>query len=144
MNYLPLAITTAVQAHGNTKDRGGNFYILHPLRLMLKCTDITEQIVAVLHDVIEDTHITLSYIKNLGFSDEVITALNWLSKTSLESYEHYIQDISKNTLATKIKLLDLYDNIDITRLHTITDNDLKRVKKYHAAIQVLEGTKNVI
>lgn len=138
MNFLEKAISIAVNVHSGVTDKGGSPYILHPLRLMLKFSKEDEMIVAVLHDVIEDTDIAITDFIDLGFSDSVINALQFLSKNSSETYQEYIEKISINELARKIKIEDLKDNMDLSRLSEITPKDLERIIKYHQALKILQ------
>lgn len=138
MNFLEKAISIAVNAHSGLTDKGGSPYILHPLRLMLKFSKEDEMIVAVLHDVIEDTEIAITDLINLGFSDRIINALRLLTKNPAETYQQYIEKISTNDLARKIKLEDLKDNMDISRLPEINPKDLERIAKYHRALKTLQ------
>lgn len=138
MNFLEKAISIAVNAHSGLTDKGGSPYILHPLRLMLKFSKEDEMIVAVLHDVIEDTEIAITDLINLGFSDRVINALRLLTKNPSETYQQYIENISTNDLARKIKIEDLKDNLDISRLPEISPKDLERLAKYHRAVKTLQ------
>lgn len=138
MNFLEKAISIAVNVHSGVTDKGGSPYILHPLRLMLKFSKEDEMIVAVLHDVIEDTDIAITDFIDLGFSDSVINALQLLSKNSSETYQEYIEKISINELARKIKIEDLKDNMDLSRLSEITPKDLERIIKYHQALKILQ------
>jgi len=133
---LNKAIEIALKAHTGQVDKGGNPYILHPLRVMINfCVDNDEaaQICAVLHDVVEDTNITLDELRAEGFSDEVITALECLTKQKNESYDDFISRILTNQLACKVKRGDLADNMDLSRVPNPTEKDKERVKKYSAA-----------
>lgn len=117
LEMLKKAINIAYFAHENQVDKGGAPYILHPLRVMACCDTIQSKIVAVLHDVIEDTNITLKNLKQDGFSEEILTALDCITKKEGEKYTNFIERISKNKLATKVKIQDLLDNLDETRLN---------------------------
>jgi len=96
-----------------------------------------EKIVAVLHDIVEDTNISLNDLRNEGFSEEVVSAVECLTKQDGENYDSYIERISFNPLAVKIKLADLEDNRDLTRLPEVTDKDLERLEKYDKALEKL-------
>ena len=134
---LEQAIYIALQAHKGKADKGGSPYILHPLRLMLVMETTEEKIVAVLHDVIEDSSFTIQQLKQEGFSKKVLDAVSLLTKTENQNYENYISVIKKNPLATKVKLADLKDNMDISRLKKIVEEDLIRIKKYKSAVKQL-------
>lgn len=144
-DLLPVAFALAVQAHGGTLNSDGTPYILHPLRLMMAARGYEEQIVAILHDTIEDTPLTREELRAAGFPQAILHALDALTKRAGEDYDAFIERIALNPLAALVKLLDLYDNIDVTRLPALGDWELKRTAKYHRAILRLRqehpGTK---
>lgn len=139
MSNLEKAIEIALEVHHKQLDKAGQPYILHPLRIMIKQNDETGRIVAVLHDVVEDSIWTLRDLKYAGFSDEIIDAVDCLThkKTKSEDYFSYINRVKTNSIARKVKIADLEDNMDMKRLPDITDKDLKRLKKYHKALNIL-------
>lgn len=130
---LALAIKIAAEAHLNQKDRGGNPYILHPLKVMhyLKTDDFQLMAIAVLHDVLEDTDVTAADLVLLGFSNRVKDGTVDLTKVEGQSEEEYVNGIVKNYDAVRVKLADLRHNSDVRRLKGLTDKDLLRVRKYH-------------
>lgn len=133
MAGLQDAILLAVQAHHGQADRAGQPYILHPLRMMLSLPDEDSRMVAVLHDVVEDTAVQLDDLRAAGFSDEVISAVDHLTRRDDETYEAFIQRVKPHPLARRVKLADLRDNMDILRLRTLEDHDLDRLRRYRAA-----------
>lgn len=133
-DLLPIAIHLAVEAHGATIGKDGTPYILHPLRLMVHANGYAEQIVAVLHDTVEDTYLNRDLLREEGFPEEILNAVDALTHEESETYETFIDRIAENPLATSVKLLDLYDNIDATRLPELGDKELQRIAKYHRAI----------
>ncbi len=135
---LDKAIRIATIAHEGQKDKAGAPYILHPLRVMMTLTDETERICAVLHDVIEDTDITIEYLMNEGFPKDVLTALDFLSKRENETYDSFIKRILNNKLACKVKLADLNDNMDLSRIPNPSPKDYQRVEKYNKAKEQIE------
>ena len=137
MSDLDQAISIATKAHSGQLDKAGKPYILHPLRLMLQFESEVEMIIAVMHDVIEDSHFTLQDLNNHGFSIDVIEAINCLTKRKDEDYQRFISRISQNSLAKKIKIEDIKDNLNLTRLSNITAKDLQRAEKYHRALKFL-------
>lgn len=137
MNNLEQAIVVAIKAHAGQVDKAGQPYILHPLRLMFKFGTEVEMIVAVMHDVIEDSDFTQDDLKKMGFSETVVEAIDCLSKRSDENYDNFILRVSQNDLARKIKIEDIKDNLDITRLNKVTGKDLQRIEKYHQALKLL-------
>ena len=135
--YLDRAIELAKQHHEGQTDKAGKPYIEHPLRVMSQVESEEEKIVAVLHDIVEDTDISLDDLRNEGFSEKVVSAVECLTKHDGENYDSYIERISFNPLAVKIKLADLEDNRDLTRLPEVTDKDLERIEKYDKALEKL-------
>jgi len=132
--WLPgRAVEIAATAHLGQHDKSGAPYILHPLRLMLRATTPEEQMTAVLHDVVEDSAWTLDELADAGFPLDVIAALDCLTRRSGESYDAFIDRILGNPLARRVKLLDIEDNMNLTRLVRITPEDLARVERYHRA-----------
>lgn len=139
MCLLEKAIRIAAEAHAGQKERSGAAYILHPLRVMLKMQTETEMITAVLHDVVEDNQAySLSGLRNEGVSEEILQALDCVTRRKGESYEDFIGRIEKNRLATKVKLADLADNMRTLRLPVLTERDLERLDRYHKAFRRLE------
>ena len=138
MSTLDRSILIAAQAHQDQKDRYDKPYILHPLRLMMNVDSETEKIVAILHDVVEDSEWTLDDLKNEGFSDTVIAAVDCLTKRENEKYFDYIERTKANPIAQKVKLADLEDNMDLKRIDNLSDKDLKRLERYHLAWQELK------
>lgn len=130
---LDRAILIATNAHQGQIDKGGRPYILHPLRLMFSRKNDIERICAVLHDVIEDTDITLDYLRNEGFSEEVLSVLDALTRRSNESYDEFISRILNNKTACYVKLADLCDNMDLSRIQNPSQDDYQRIEKYRKA-----------
>lgn len=125
-----LLITT--NAHAGQFDKGGNPYILHPLKVMhyLKTDDEELQCIALGHDVIEDTDVTYKELRSSGISERVIRGIYSLTKLPGEDYEDYKQKVFSNQDAMKVKLCDLRHNTDIRRLKGIKEKDLDRMAKY--------------
>lgn len=136
---LNKAIEIATIAHENQVDKGGNPYILHPLRVMMNCESENAKICAVLHDVVEDTSITFGDLKEYGFNDEIITALDCLTKRKGEPYEEFINRVLQNEVACYVKLADLIDNMDLTRIKNPTEKDELRNKKYQLAVDKIKN-----
>ncbi len=130
---LNKAIEIAARAHKDQEDKGGSPYILHPLRVMLRCQSDLEITCAVLHDVVEDSDITFDDLKNEGFTEEVIAVLHCLTKREGESYDDFIGRVLENETACRVKLADLADNMDITRIQDPTEEDRARIEKYRRA-----------
>ncbi len=130
MPTLEDAILLALQAHRGQKDKVGQPYALHILRVMFRLETEQERIVAVLHDVIEDTSYTPDDLRELGYPEEVLSALDCLTRRSTETYEQFIERAAANQLARRVKLADLEDNMDLRRLPTITEKDCERLDRY--------------
>lgn len=143
MIHLAKAIEIASIAHVNQLDKADEPYILHPLRVMMNMDSYEEKIVAVLHDVVEDTAWTIKTLSEYPFSKRVIEAIDALSRREKESVKDYYGRIIKNRLAVRVKIRDLEDNMNITRLNIIGEGDLNRLKIYHEHWLVLnEALKN--
>ena len=135
---LNKAIEIAAKAHNGQFDKGGNPYILHPLRVMLNFCEYepdSVKICAVLHDVVEDSDITLDDLRTEGFSDEVIAALACLTKKQGENYDDFISRVLTNEIACKVKRGDLADNMDLKRIPNPTAIDEERIQKYRKAAE---------
>ena len=137
MNKLDVAIASACKVHAGQVDKSGQPYILHPLRLMFKFQDEDERIVSVLHDVVEDGYVSFDELRGLGLSGSIIEAIDCLSKRPGECYEDFIRRLSSNKVAKRVKIEDIRDNLDITRLCSFGDDDFIRTLKYHKALQYL-------
>ena len=139
MKLIEKALEIALQAHIGQTDKSGETYILHPLRLMNKMKSDDEKAVALLHDVIEDSDFSADKLLSQGIPEHVVTAVKALTKIEDESYLEFIERVKLNPLATKVKIADLEDNINILRLKTLNSDDLQRVKKYHQAWMAFNG-----
>ena len=137
MSNLDKAIVIATNAHAGQLDKAGQPYILHPLRLMFRFQAEVERIVAVMHDVVEDSEVTLDDLRSFRFSEQIIEAIDYLTKKEGETYTDFITRVSSNDIASKIKAEDIKDNLDLTRLDKIGEKDLARIKKYHSALAYL-------
>jgi (p)ppGpp synthase/HD superfamily hydrolase len=137
MPTLEDAIALAVEAHRGQVDKGGQPYILHPLRVMLTLESDMERIVAVLHDVVEDTEYSLDRLRALNYPSEALEALECLTRREGESYEAFIQRIKPDPVARQVKLADLKDNMNIVRLHSLSQKDFERIARYRNAWSVL-------
>ena len=137
MATLENAILLAAQAHQGQKDKAGAPYILHPLRVMLRLGSDIEMMVAVLHDVLEDTQYTLLDLQQAGYPGEVLEALGCLTRRENETYQESIQRIKTNPLARKVKIADLEDNMDMRRISAPQEKDMERLKRYRRAWSAL-------
>lgn len=147
-NMLANAICIAAEAHRGQLDRGGNAYILHPLTVMhnLRSSDHELMAIAVLHDVVEDSKVwTFEKLREAGMSERVILGLTFLTHTDKkEPYEDYIKRISTNRDATRVKLEDLFHNMDPKRLKGLRQKDFERLTKYTKAYAFLTRVYNKI
>jgi len=139
MGNLEDAILLAAENHKGQSDRAGRPYILHPLRIMFKMQTDEERIVAVLHDVIEDTPVTLEELRMRGYSKRVLDAVDHLSRREDETYDAFIDRIAHNPLAVRVKLADLEDNMEVRTLVKQNDDDRKRLARYRAAREKLRA-----
>ncbi|MDN3640868.1 GTP pyrophosphokinase [Simiduia curdlanivorans] len=133
MDIIEKSLEIALKAYSGQKDKAGKTYILHPLRIMSKMESEYEMSAALLHDVIEDSDYTAENLLAEGIPREVVEAVQLLSKIEGETYDQFIDRIVGNSLASKIKLADIEDNINLLRLDSVGEKDLERVAKYHKA-----------
>ena len=133
------AIVLATDAHRDQKDRNDEPYIMHPLRVAAQLWGYDERMVAVLHDVIEDTDVTLDDLRKAGYTDQIVDAVDAISKRKDvdEPYSRYIRRVRENPLATKVKIADLRDNANLDRLPKVEAYDLRRLDRYNRALQFL-------
>ena len=143
MSSLNKAIEIAYIAHEGQVDKGGSPYISHPIRVMNSVESPEAKIVGVLHDAIEDSDLTFSDLQKQGFSEEIIEAIDALTKRSQEKYPDYLQRVKNNSIAVQVKLADLKDNCDLSRISEPTKKDFQRIEKYKQAILELKHTSNV-
>jgi (p)ppGpp synthase/HD superfamily hydrolase len=137
---LEQAICFAAQVHEGQVDKAGAPYILHSLRVMLRLGDLAAQRVAALHDVVEDGGVTLDVLRRKGLPEEEVLAVAALSREEAkETYSAFIERLSTNPLAMRVKLADLADNMDASRLSVIGPEDEERLERYRQARRRLEG-----
>lgn len=137
-DLLEHAMITAVSAHMGQLDKGGQPYILHPIRVMLQCGSMEERAAALLHDVLEDTPLTAAELAAEGFPREVLEAVVCLTRVRDEDYAVYIERVCGNRLAAAVKLADLTDNMDLNRLPGLTQRDFQRLERYIRAKRRVE------
>lgn len=125
-----LALRIAIKAHEGQKDKSGQDYIMHPIRVSERCKSLKAKIVALLHDTIEDTNVTPDYLHDQGFPEEIVLGILSVTKVEGESYEDFVSRAAKNPLGKEVKQADLEDNMDVRRLKEITDFDIARMRKY--------------
>ncbi|PYB76117.1 MULTISPECIES: bifunctional (p)ppGpp synthetase/guanosine-3',5'-bis(diphosphate) 3'-pyrophosphohydrolase [Pseudomonas] len=138
MATLERAIAMAIKAHEGQFDKGGTAYILHPLRVMGRVITPEQRIVAVLHDVLEDTPLTLADLAREGFPLKILAALLALSRREGESYEAFVIRLGVDPLARQVKLADLADNSDLSRIPCPGPADVARLCRYQQASAYLQ------
>ncbi len=141
---LGKVLVLATNAHAGQFDRGGNPYILHPLKVMhyLKSSDEELQCIALLHDVIEDTKTTWQDLRDIGCPDRILAAVMALTKMPGQSYNEYKEVVFANVDAMKVKLADLRHNTDIRRLKGVTEKDIARMAKYNQFFMEIQAKLN--
>ncbi len=139
MPTLEDAIALAVASHRGQTDKAGQPYVLHPLRVMLRVDGEHARMAAVLHDVVEDCGVTLDALRAQGYPEEVVSAVDALTKREGESYEQFVDRASAHPVARRVKLADVEDNMDIRRLRDVTEKDRARLARYVAAWHRLRG-----
>ena len=138
---LARAIEIAASAHKNQADKGGSPYILHPIRVMMSLYTEDEKIVGVLHDVVEDSDVwNFERLKEEGFEENILSALKSVTKVSEdEDYQKFIKRAGQNEIGRNVKIADIKDNLDVTRIGTLNEKDLLRINKYKEALLFLEN-----
>lgn len=137
MATLESAIQLAAEAHSGQQDKAGKPYILHPIRVMLSVSTADEQIAAILHDTVEDTSVTFEQLSEAGFSAEIISAVRALTKLDGESRVDAARRAAKHPIARQVKLADVKDNLDISRIPHLTDKDHARLDEYKLVQEIL-------
>lgn len=130
---LNLAINLATDHHSQQVDKAGQPYILHPLWVMNNVKTLKGKVVAVLHDIIEDTEVDIDDLILLDFDEDIIEAIDILTKKKRQTYTDYIHLVGTNKLAREVKIADLKHNMDLDRLKEVTDKDKERYVKYKNA-----------
>lgn len=136
---LSLAIKVATEAHEGQLDKGGNPYILHPQAVAASLDNTENKIVAYLHDVIEDTDVTLDKLEKLGFTYRIVNSVRILTKSKDVSYDDYLKSVKKDSNAWHVKMADIKHNMDISRIPEPTAKDFSRIEKYKKALAFLES-----
>jgi (p)ppGpp synthase/HD superfamily hydrolase len=144
MNHLiESALALALEAHAGQTDKAGAAYILHPMRLASRAASPEAVMAALLHDVVEDSRFTQDDLAGRGFPPEVLEAVRRLTRRSSDSYEEFIERCADHPLSREVKLLDLADNLETSRLTSrgieLDDADRSRIERYRAAVKRLGG-----
>ena len=125
MTFLEKAIEISTKAHKGQKDKAGKDYINHPMTVAAMVNEDNEKIVAYLHDVVEDTNVTLADLKEVGFDNDVIEAIDAITKRDGENYDDYIYRVSNNKIAKQVKMADMTHNSDISRFDNPSQKDIE-------------------
>ena len=128
-----LALKVSFEAHKDQVDHSGTPYVYHPYHLAEQMTDETTTCIALLHDVVEDTDITLAQLREMGFPDIVVEAVGVLTREHSVPYQEYIKRVKSNPLARIVKLADLEHNSDMSRLQEIDERSKSLAKRYEKA-----------
>ncbi len=137
VNLLDLAIAIAEKAHAGQIDKAGKPYILHPLTVMAQMDDVESKIVAILHDAIEDSDLTINELSEQGFPALITEAIAAITKLDGELYDDYLLRVMGNEIALKVKIADVRHNMDISRIANPTDRDFQRLEKYQKVLKQL-------
>lgn len=136
---LEKAILIATKAHAGQVDKGGNPYILHPLAVMQRVKTLKEKIVAVLHDVLEDTTVTKEDLLMEGFPEDIVAAVIGVTRQKGESRKQFIRRASLNPISKEVKIADIEENLDLTRIPNPTEKDYRRIEMYKKELEFLRG-----
>lgn len=131
------AVRIALDAHRGQRDKGGGAYLLHPLSVMARVHGDAARLVALLHDVVEDSDWTLDQLRDAGFPEAVVAAVDALTRRADEPYEDALARAAANPLARAVKRADLEDNLDVRRLGEIAPRDVERLERYRRALDTL-------
>lgn len=136
-----MAVNLMIQVQANQKDKGGLSYYFHPMSVSKGCVNDYAKIVAVLHDTLEDTPLTAENLEGFGFPEEIIEGVGAVTRKGGETYAAFIERAAKNPLGREVKIADLSDNMDITRLNDLTEKDAHRLRKYLHSFRYLAGVE---
>lgn len=134
MPSLEDAIALAALAHKGQQDKAGAPYILHPIRVMLRVRTDEERMAAILHDVVEDSEHTLDSLREMGYPEAVLEAIDGVTRRETESYDEFIERAAANPIARRVKIADLEDNLDLTRIKDPQERDYQRIERYKKAL----------
>lgn len=133
------ALRLCFDMHKEQNDKSGMPYVFHPFHLAEQMQDEVTTVVALLHDVVEDTPCTFEDLREMGFGEDVLQALALLTHDKSVPYMEYVAAIKQNPIAKAVKLADLRHNSDLTRTDIIDERVLARNQKYKEAIAFLEA-----
>lgn len=138
MKDIEMAMQVALNAHNSQTDKAGEAYIKHPIRVMQDVETEEEKVVALLHDVVEDSTVSFEDLER-RFSDEIVDAVRGMTKKDDESYSEFIERAKENEIAREVKKADIRDNLDASRLGRLDEEDIKRMEKYSRSLEVLKN-----
>lgn len=136
---LELAKTVAVKAHEGQLDKGGSPYINHPVAVAAALESTEHKIVALLHDVCEDSSVTTTELLTMGFTKRIVNSVSILTKRDNENYEDYLAKVKQDSNAWHVKIADIEHNMDIARIPDPSEKDSKRIEKYKKALEFLKS-----
>lgn len=139
MSELSKALELANRVHADQTDKRGEPYILHPLRVMLTFEDHTLRVIALLHDVIEDSATNPDQLLSMGFRQEIVQAVVALSRRTGEDYFEYVQRVMANPPAKAVKQADLLDNLETSRSLPASQENIRRQEKYQKALEIIKA-----
>lgn len=138
-NNTKKAIRIMFENHKNQLDKANTPYVFHPWHVAEAMSNEKSTIVALLHDLVEDTNITLNDLRKEGFDEEILAALEILTHDNEEEYFEYIKNVATNPIAREVKIADLKHNLDLNRLDSIKQEDLQRAEKYSKCLYYLQN-----
>ena len=143
-NHLIKAIRLAAKVHKGQVDRFEEPYILHVVRVVARGRDMDEQVLGALHDILERSDLTTEDLRDKGFPDHILVALEHITRYQSETYEQYIERVAANGLAVRVKVHDLSDKMDLRNVGHLDENDLKRYNKQLAAFERLKRLESTV
>ena len=134
---LDKAARICVEKHAGQRDKTGTAYFLHPMRVAMRRKSDEEKMVALLHDTIEDTDVTPEYLLAEGFPQAIVDGVLSVTKREGEGYEEFVARAKRNPVGRTVKLHDLEDNLDISRITELDAGMMERYNKYLRAYRFL-------
>lgn len=136
---LDKAAKICIENHYGQRDKMNCAYFQHPMRVAMRCETDDEKMVALLHDTIEDTEVTIGYLLDEGFPKYITDAILAVTRQPNEPYEEFIKRTKKNGIGRMVKIHDLEDNLDTTRLNEVSPEMAVRFSKYLKALRYLKA-----
>lgn len=131
------AMKLSFEAHKDQLDKSGIPYVYHPFHLAEQMNTEETVVVALLHDVVEDTEYTIQDMIEMGFPQSVTDALTLMTHSKNVPYLEYVVKLKENPIAREVKIADLRHNSDVSRLDTVDEKAIARIEKYKMAIAIL-------